>query len=756
MHRPCNRNINPIETYKIRMAIYVSRTKNISYDKAYSAVTKMLEDKKDTFNKVIIKYNEKNEYENKEKKTNTLQGYIDIFLNSKMYTYAPSMTTYIRPEVMESVHADFQAVKKKQRGVVKEEGFKAKMAKDLPLFALKDTTQKAIKRNMNALSGAYVSPNVAQNTSAHYSLTSTVRATTSVANMHNEINLGGNLLLETPSKVISYILAVIEAFKGKEKEFDNLVNKYDLRIPNVEQFARWVEHITDNYYRDTKHKKYIRNFIGRLTDMDRAIAYYANSTKNLYFANPEIFKPLVASLIDTDSVAEPFWNSDRDVEITEEEFVLIHSMFYERLKGIRLYTHEDIYTKLDVTLQHNIHSFVHNLRRKNKEYKDIHEFFITTDVTVVGLARAKKMIRNTVAISDTDSTIFSLDIFNKWFYNRLRYDMASGVKITALFADRAQYAIGKHLRQLTNRLNVPEDRKSLLSYKSEMVWTYLLPASVAKTYICPTAIVESNPLPEVELEKKGVQIRSSLYTEETSKAIDTLALYINDTINNNKPLSIQKVLEHIKAHELKIKKAILDKNINYFKTINIKVAETYKAGADSNPIKYNDFYNETLGEIYGKGEPPYTAVKLPIRGMDNKTKLHAAAEIYKHNKAITNIIKTRMDNGYDYLGAIYIPYDILYNNPAILDDIYDILDLNKIIYEEARGLYVMLKSLGYLVRESKLLHQFHEDKPSGYHTEKAIAEATGIPYTEEPRPIITNTSKIEEVYNEYANKIKEI
>jgi hypothetical protein len=129
--------------------------------------------------------------------------------------------------------------------------------------------------------------------------------------------------------------------------------------------------------------------------------------------------------------------------------------------------------------------------------------FLITDLLPINIAFIKNMLRETIVLSDTDSTCATYEDWVKWYQSDNVFG-PRGIAITGVIMTIATTAIDHGIKVFAANMNIPKDRVSSIAMKNEYYWDVFVPTNVSKHYFADTWVKEGNVLPKSKNEIKGV------------------------------------------------------------------------------------------------------------------------------------------------------------------------------------------------------------------------------------------------------------
>ncbi len=680
-------DIAPVQQYLDQAAIYISKKTGKSIEESTVLAKQIL--KKKNIKNPIVTFNHRQDNGDVIVETTTLTNYIEDNINNN-YLVVPSFTAYEDKNKDKSLHATFLEKNIKLRSVNKKLAFAYKQEGNKVLAERYNTLQKSMKIKNNSLSGAYASiSTILYNPTAHYSLTSTTRTATSIANALTESIVAGNKHFRNPDLVFNYITAVICIVDINNIQY--LVDKYNIHLPTSIQLMDSILRSTRLYWNNPIAEEKLFKYIERLTPLERAAVLYTNDLYHLRQYNDTLVKDMIMSLSMKckDLTTEPL-----EVLNHSEEFVLnlVHHICMSEIKGMKVNYKEMVGTeKLNI-----LGSTALNVNLTLEKYKDILQILFRNDVMPISIGKLREFVRRVILISDTDSTVGQYGSFVELILGRDEVSDEATAISCAVMTINSQ-ALEHKLRQYSANMNVPVDLRNTISYKGEFFWTVFCNTPVAKHYFANTAVSEMNVYGEPEIEVKGVQMINSNSPKFIQDGTKELIKDILDTVSANKKIDLFKYLKNGADMERELISKLRVGDIEILKTAKVKEAAGYKLGPDKSPYIHYIFWEEVLEHKYGQiDKPPYTAVKIPTI-LDSKKKMNEFIDNMtdKHTAERMRVFLTKYNK--DNIGTFLLPLIYLGEN-GIPEELLPAIDINRVVFDAMGAYYMALSAVGYSVK----------------------------------------------------------
>lgn len=606
---------------------------------------------------------------------------------------SPSLAAYLPPSRVQSTHASYIAEGVAGRNRVKDEMFEAELAGDAELVLVKDGEQENLKINNNSYSGATVSQaTILYYKSTHSSLTSTCRTATSYANAANEKFLAGNRHYYSPevtkANIVSLInLADLDAIR-------QAIETHGLRYPNVTETMDCIIESTKYYWSGDAILDQIRVMVNNMTEAERAAVVYINDFYHLHKLNSELVEGFLLELSSVvtseDSVSEEeFASYDSDV------VMLANFLCFDSVKGR---SRDELRTS-DPAVYEQIKSTARNVYRVMAKYESIVNAFWLTHSVPSSIHAFPSSYRKTVIISDTDSTLFSLQYWVEQCFGHISYSDDAKRMVFGLV-----YLVSKLIAHIlaiqSANMGVTKDRLRLLAMKNEYYFAVMSMTSQAKHYYASQDAREGIMLTTPRLEVKGRGLRDSTVPKKINDGAKELMEEIIGTIKAEEQLDMYAILKRVGDLEREIKASIESGSPEYMTTGQVKTQDSYK-NPDNATYKQYELWRDVFGPFLGETqEPPYAVVRVSLM-VNNKTELDAWCERMDNPPLAAKLQEYMLLNRRKDLTTLLVPATVV-ETSGIPKEILAAVDVRKIIYSIMGVYYLMLESLGILMDDRRI------------------------------------------------------
>lgn len=620
----------------------------------------------------------------------------------------PALTFYLPEKVKRSMLSIFTEQNVKKRGVIKEAMFEAERQKDEVLRIYKKNEQNAVKTQNNGLSGALSSPyTILHMQSGHSVLTGMCRTATSNGNSANERFFAGTRHYSCPADVIRHILSINHLTDWDTVE--RCMSTYNLHYPTVEETLEVIKHSTSLYYINEEGDKFIAEFVGKLTDLERAGFVYAGDLYHLAKFNDGFVRNFIKTLITPVDVSIP---EDFDYDAVAKTFDGDMRIVLTQLNP----TLPDISPKIrDIKNRETYEAVVKHgymLQKTISKYTLLIRAILTNKNVPSRIASMPDAIRRVGLVSDTDSTMMCAQRWAIWYCGNYHSEEATMV------SDLVIYLSVQHLSHLmanmSSNMGVSKERIFLYAMKNEFKFGSFMLTTKAKHYLALITSQEGNLKSDPELEVKGVSLRTSNIPAAVMKKFKRRVKKMCKQVAAGQEIDIHEILDEVAFLENQVAESIIQGKPDYLKSTNIKERSAYDENRESN-YHYHRLYNSTMSGRYGwLEEPPYEAYKLPVR-LRNKTLINEWIETIEDEIIKNGFKEWFKENKRDY--KQFILPDYLVSNYGIPKDLVKAADIRKACFATVEPYYHVLECLGiYMIDENRTL------LVSDYYGDKTVSE----------------------------------
>lgn len=673
------------------MALFISRSRNVSYEEAAKFVENELK-RKDGYGlrNPTMKLLTKNKVGDREQTDSTFHHFMEGILANKQLL-SPSLTVYENATVKKSILAEYiqvnLALRQSDKHMAKEKEIQGKMDE----YSFWNIMQNTRKVKNNSLSGAQVTISSALfNKNGHPTLTSNCRAATGYGNSNNEKFLGGNRHYWSPDVTFANIVSIIS--HTDLVALEKVMVKYGIHYPTADEVFECVHKSTVYYWYSPTDNDVVRNLITNLQPIERAAVLYNGDLFHLAKYNDALVRDFIGRLATYADTEHP--DPDKVLGSVAEEIVhLAGYMAGAVRKGILL---KELKTK-NPSAYARIGQTAENISLILEEFTDIIQTLWITEAMPASIFEMPEMIRHVVLVSDTDSTIFSNDFWTKWFTGSINFEHKSfqiGHTTTFLTAN----VVAHLLRKMSVNLGCIPEHLNVLKAKNEFYFTMFITTTMSKHYGAYQYAKEGNIHGKPKTEIKGKNLRDSTLPKYVMEGVDKMFRFIMDTTMEKGGLTSDQILGRVYDMEQQIYDNILHGVHSDLSTMMIKAKETY-----SNPVnnyRHHEMWEQVWGPKYGHTESaPYRAIKVstPLDSVRKTNEWVASIEDVQLRARLEHYIQT---SGRVVYPTLYLPEAMVKMN-GIPEEIIKVIDVRKLIYGTITPFYMLLESCGFYIVDER-------------------------------------------------------
>ncbi|QZA71007.1 DNA polymerase [Erwinia phage AH06] len=610
---------------------------------------------------------------------------------------SPSLTAYMHPKEKVSQYAVSTDKNIKARKVIKKEMFVAEQKGDLVTKNVKEIMQTGRKLTNNGMSGGFCTASTPFFCrSAHSSLTSCCRSATSSTNAFNEKFLAGNRHYYSPEITIESITTLIR-FTDLEK-VQAAMTEFNLVAPTVEQTMACIFRSTRRYWSDKYHMAVILKLVQGLTELERSAVLFVSDLYHMREVNPEFVRQFLIDLAERsdEQLADDINMKDGDARILA---TMKCADDIARIGTKNLDTSDEFKGRLKA-------NYALSVRNIEKYTNFIRAFFVTKN-TPLSIAMMPHHVREVVLASDTDSSIFTEQIWIDWIqpdYAKRQERIQVNAAVTFLISQQVVHL----LAIVSGNIGVADEHLFRLAMKNEYYFETFVLTNMGKHYFATQAAREGNFFPTPKLELKGVHLRNSNVPKEIRDRGNKIINDILDKSNTNEQFSVTDLLQQVGDIERFIVDSITKGETIFLTKATIKDKDSYAKPFSSNYYHYC-MWQEVFAEKYGQAPPlQYIGLKAKF-GLGSQTAVNDWLEGLEDQALADRMRKFLAKYGKKSINQVVMPADIVMNSGVPIEVIAGI-NLRNLIMENLAMVYSCLEALGlYYVNDNatKLVSDEH-------------------------------------------------
>lgn len=659
---------------------------------------------KDRRMKIIMK----DENNDRQKNIITVSQYFKQVSNNGL-RFAPTFTTYRGEEKQKSLESAFLVVGMANRSKEKKLKFQAKERGDEVMVEYHDGMQGMLKVLNNSSSGAKATKGtILYNQTGHSTLTSICRSETSFANSTNEKFLGGFRHYFNIDTVINNILAVLTYCD--EEQTRQVMEKYQLKYITNDELLWAIKRSTELYWHAPTMFAKIEEFVNKLSPLQCSMYLYNSDLFMLRQFNEPFVRDWFDKLLSYGKLTHLLLEeAEQWIGVMDGDLAALVAVYASHLcngKSVKTVLQERPETKPEIG------AIIKNTLMTFEYYRDLIECFWVTDIMPFETAHVPHMMRGIVLGSDTDSSLFAVDLhWVKWYCGEIIHDRTSmDVEATAVYMTSMH--IAHILGMMTGILNVLESKRHIFAMKNEFMFSSFTTTSRGKHYFAKKDAQEGIMInrDKFEAEIKGVGLKHTKVPAHITKGFHKELESVMNQIQADEKISILERTKTIATLENNIFNSIKRGEPTYLQRGQIKVKDAYK---DENSLykRGYELWEAVFAPKYGHTtEPPYDAIKIAIR-TDTKARFKAWLDTFE-DKALANRLQTWVDENLEGrpLKTFYVPQAVAASS-GLPAEFMSVMEPRKLVYTMVAPYYLLTESMGSFLQNKKITRLYSDDFP---------------------------------------------
>jgi hypothetical protein len=701
------RDLRVLEHYVQDSALFLSKMtgRDIAHSKAFVR-TQLSPGGKFPFVDPKIQYLERGEHGDRELMDGTFLRYLKESIARKDII-TPPLTMMYSPLVKKSWLSDEVVENVRIRGVAKKEKFQAEMDGDLVRMNFKELDQVNAKQSNNSLSGAHQSTSTPlYNQSSHSILTSICRSTAGYGNANNEKFLAGNRHYWSSQIVMTNIISIIG--NSDYALIDAVVAKYNLVYPCVKDVMDLVKYCTKRYWRDERQMAIILRLVQSLTPSERAAFVYTGDLFRLRLLNPDMIRTFIDRL--AAPAKEPATNFEEIFQGAQEDHenlaCLLNPQHTKGIKRVNIKGDKRQGIPADPIKAGAVAATIRNIETTITDYADFIRAFFVTGNMPASLANFTGSARDVVLMSDTDSTIFTVQDWVKWHQGGVTFtDEANAVADVVVFLTAA--TVVHILARMSANLGAIEEHIFKIALKNEYKFDAFVPTNNTKHYFAIISSQEGNIFKDYKTEIKGVHLKTSTISKKVIKiAEDMMVDDILKAVIAGRTPDVPGILKKIGDIERNIYETISRGDPEFFRFARINSPDSYRGDLMRSNYGQYLFWKEVFAPKYGEiAPPPYTCYKASTE-LDTPTKTRAYLETIEDRALAERIEAFLRKTGRDKLTTIWVPNEVI-QSKGVPKEILDAINSRKIVGDICNVFYIITDALGLTLPESVYVSDYY-------------------------------------------------
>lgn len=522
--------------------------------------------------------------------------------------------------------------------------------------------------------------------------------------------LVNNFYWDKPETVLNYVTTAI-SFANRELIRETIDNK-KLYVPTAEVAANRLLQ-SAKYYMSKPEINELRNTLivmfTNMTEEQKTYVFYRRSLINMITFNEEYFRLHLDHLFSLDKYLQSRDDYQSLLDNTPpdaffqvpEDIRMMLSVIYNNVLD-----YEPV--NMDLVKNHPDKAKLFSLISLTaKEYLDYFEsiyypFMYSGDV-LPAVLRNKYIIRKAVAVSDTDSVIFTMKTPVAWYTKgdlRVCHESLSMAAYTVYMLSKMLNVANRDLA--ISKGVVLEENVSKVNLKSEFLYPVLIKTDLAKHYFSKYIAKEGRMLKKPKLDVKGVGLQTSTLPEVTQDFSKKIYNSMIDEVCEHGTLCETDLIKYCLEYEFEIYNSLLAGKLDYYPNSSIKEKNQYKDPERSNYFNYT-LWQEVFAPTYGDINLPGKFATVPFQ-----------AKIIRSEKYLT-----WLGNGYPdihqrllkflskidpkkNISRIFLPVTVM----KLPDPFIPAINLRSIIYKNMAPAQLAMRQIGINLGESNRMPLF--------------------------------------------------
>jgi len=630
---------------------------------------------KQNFKSPRIRSMHSKEYGFSEIRTETLNGMSnrvkDKIIMPSGSIYKP---TYVKVGCLSALVSDGKA----ERKVLKKKMLKAKEDNDKIGVVMHNSGQSSVKVRLNSLPGGMGSPfNIFWDKGGYNAITSAARVLIAHSYSTAEQFLGGNWAWFSETEAINHILCVRDIIKPKEA-IDACVAKYKLYQPSHQEWFDYMSGIIKQYdYEGSTAALF--ELISSLEQHEITYLYYMGNLRHVLMQNSETFLPILRDMLTPDKSGELSNIDPTDLYSADEPVMaIVYTILADELAGVKMTELVSGHPELAKLCISVYRKFCDKLAKLD----NLFETFLYHDMLTPNILTRKRMYRNTVVISDTDSVIFTAKDWAKWYVGQVDSIVPDSYAISALITCWLVKANEDTMHKYSIAQGATGKEVPIMEMKNEFLYPSLILFDIKKTYAAIVTVQEGVILPSAQPDLKGAQIKGSTLATEAKNFVESFL--VDDILipSVNGKLSGIKLIQKALDFETSVYDSLRTGQKTFLQNKSLKQAGEY-ANKLSSAWVYAELWNKCYGdvaEIFPPDKLPIVKLLTPsVEFMDN---------LERTNKRVyTGFMQMRELLGGKYPKSILIPHEV----DIIPKELWPIIDVRDSTYKNMKPIYLVFE-----------------------------------------------------------------
>lgn len=643
-------------------------------------------------------------YGNVERKTVDLLTFIKQYRNKII---APSGTIFESTDIKVATDKQFIDQLCADRKVHKNLMFDYTVAGEHALAALEDFKQALCKIKVNSIIGSNGNDqNALYDLESFNSTTSLARHGVIMAYAFTEKFLVNNQYFPTVEKLINFI--ILTAKKAPDKEIiESLVDKYFLVSPTAYEVSDSLMVSMQPYvYYYEKYKRQVEELLLKLPQHELTYIYYSRNLYNLFTTNTDVFRRWIFNFVHTTVNDDEITNDidPKQIRKIDDDLQCVMSTVFDKELG------DDILGELPKTNEAKARKFVvlgNKLQKKFDDLSDLINVFVFGSEFIQDIPCHRLIKRKAVAISDTDSVIFTTKHLTSWYLGKDVEICQDAFNVHAIIIYLMTKSLAKLIEIMSISRGATGDNIKKINMKNEFLYSVLIRTLLGKHYLGRQIIREGRVLKKPVLDIKGVSFKSSNVPQCTHEYFERMANTLIDDVTANTKVHLSKYIGMALDYEIQLHTALTQGDLSFYNNVSIKAKDEYKKPEISVYFNY-EFWEAVFADKYGSIHIPGKYVIVPLKNKSFRDERYQEF-LQRKDPVIYEKLMKYLDTLNPKKKITRIPMAATLTK--IPDVIAPLVDIRSIMYKNTAPIQLLLRSLGADLGNSKQRPLFSDTYP---------------------------------------------
>ena len=608
----------------------------------------------------------------------------------------PCGTVYKSTEEQVAFDKQFIDMLRNNRDIAKKQMLKYAAEGRTQEEALEDFKQSLCKILVNSIIGSNGNDkNAMYDLESFNGVTSMARHGVIMAYAYAERFLASNFYFPNIEHAINYIITTKHYCPPREVIYA-ITEKYKLVNPLpcevADMLLTGLEYYDMNY---SANKLKLNQILESLPLHEVTFIYYSRNLYNLFTMNSTFWKKWIYDFTHHHEHLTDFditFNIGADKIVPEDLRKLdgdllqvIATIYSQELKGVQIKKIPNV----DPNLALKLYLIGLDMQKQLNDISDLLDTFIHNDTFVAHIHSQRNIVRKTVAISDTDSVIFTTKDLIHWYTQSDNLYSQNSYNVNAIIVYFLTKSIASIIRKMSISRGATGDNIDMIEMKNEYLYPVLIKTNLGKHYAGSITVQEGNFLPSPKLDIKGVSFMSSNVPKVSHTFLESFLERIQSEIMEYNNIYAADFIMMAYDYERKIVDSLNKGEFTYFTNISIKSEEEYKKPEASVYSNYL-FWQEVFSYKYGNINIPTKVLVIPIhhKQLTHHSYLDWLQSINPklHKKLVTYLDKI----GKKAINRIPLSADLT----VVPEEILPLINSRPIVYKNMAAVQLALKSLG--------------------------------------------------------------